>query len=150
LSVSLSDCCRLLKFRPHRFALPRHVQLGKYINGGSQLSPLRFAITLFAREKAPSPVAVSKTAPLAQLQAERFLFLVQRKMPVGAVYAVGRDGGPLARSGKGDRSWVSQQNLDWEEGREESVAAARKDRLNWSLLSVMAGDGRRSAANVGQ
>ena len=38
---------------------PRHVQLGKYIKGGSQLFPLRPAITLFAREKAPVRVAVS-------------------------------------------------------------------------------------------
>jgi hypothetical protein len=36
-------------------------------------------ITLFAREKAPVPVAVSQIHPIAQLQAERFLFLEQHR-----------------------------------------------------------------------
>jgi hypothetical protein len=73
-----SRCC-LLQFRSHCVTLPRHVQLDEYIKRGSQLFSLRLGITLFAREKAPSPVAVSQAAPVAQLQAERFLFLVQLK-----------------------------------------------------------------------
>jgi hypothetical protein len=39
-------------------------------------SVLRF--TLFAREKDPIRIAVSQTAPVAQIQAESFLFLEQR------------------------------------------------------------------------
>jgi hypothetical protein len=73
------SCCRFLQFRSHSVAFPRHVQFGEYIKGGSQLFPLRLAITLFAREKAPIPVAVSQSAPVSQLQAERFLFLMQLK-----------------------------------------------------------------------
>jgi len=46
------------------------------IKGGSYLFPLRLAIVLFARGQPPIPVAVSQTAPVAELQAERFLFLV--------------------------------------------------------------------------
>src|SRR5271166_5270940 len=72
------SCCRLLQFGPHFVAFPRHVQFAEYIKGGRQLFPLSCAIALFAHEKAPIPVAVSQTAPVAQLQAERFLFLVQR------------------------------------------------------------------------
>ena len=48
-------------YGPHCVAFPRHVQFGKYINGGSQFFPLRSAIALFAREKAPVRVAVSQT-----------------------------------------------------------------------------------------
>jgi hypothetical protein len=55
-----------------------NVQFGEYIKGGSQLFPFRVSVTLFAREKAPSPIAVSQTVPVAQLQAESFLFLVER------------------------------------------------------------------------
>jgi hypothetical protein len=57
--------CRLLHFRSHFIAFPRHVQFGEYIKGGSRLFPLRLAITLFAREQAPSPIAVSQAAPVA-------------------------------------------------------------------------------------
>jgi hypothetical protein len=39
----------------------------------------RFVLGLFAREKTPLPVAVSQPSPSAQLQAGRFLFLVQGK-----------------------------------------------------------------------
>ena len=73
-----ASCRRFLQFRPHRVAFPRHVQLGKYIKGGSQLFALRLAISLCAQEKAQSPIVVSKAALIAQLQAERFPFLEQR------------------------------------------------------------------------
>jgi hypothetical protein len=58
LSDFLGGCaspCRLLHFRSHFIAFPRHVQFGEYIKGGSRLFPLRLAITLFAREQAPKP-----------------------------------------------------------------------------------------------
>ena len=74
-----SVSCRLLQFPSHFVAFPRHVQFGENIKGSSEFFALCVTIILFAREKAPIPVAISQNAPVAQLQAERFLFLEQRQ-----------------------------------------------------------------------
>jgi hypothetical protein len=80
LQESVADLARrFLQFRSHCVAFTRHIQLGKYIKGGSQLFPLRLTITLFARKKAPLPVAISQIAPRAQFQAERFPLLNNAK-----------------------------------------------------------------------
>ena len=89
---------RLLQLRSYHVAFTRHIQLGKDIQGGSELFTFSIAITLFTREKAPGPVAVPKPLRLPDCRQSASFFLSSAKASSSRRLSTGSFDKELTRS----------------------------------------------------
>src|SRR6266851_836354 len=68
-----------VQFGLDRVTLARHLEFGKNGERLLKLMPLGLLVALLPRQQSPLPITVAQTVLLAQLQADRFLLLVQRQ-----------------------------------------------------------------------